>query len=598
MKMRIGQRVFLSVVLGVIPVLLSCGGGGSSSPPPASSGPMITGTAATGAAQGHRPIEIGDDNGNHGNGETDGKGNFSIPSTGLTPPYLLMVTTATGSKLYSVSADLNATTTINITPLTDLIIRSWYSAQTPSVDIDYAFNNLPTHPAPKPESVSLIHNLIKNVVQLWLNNNGVTSTDFNLISTPFTAGSITVPGTGLDKVLDQAWVNAATGQIVISNGTTTQNTTLNAFLTSLTASTTTVSQVTGSTVESGNNDITSVPTTTVEQAALAGINTTLANIANTITSRGFLLSAADLQPYMDLALMHDGMNQVLFANVTRLMAFQMMATGQNLLFKVKAVKSIDTVNNVADVSLSDNGPDTFKIRQIQFKWDTGTGKWLVYGNRRVANVDLRPIMTNQQGNTCPTCSGPAVNVKVEAQPGVVTSVSVTGGGIWNSPTTVDPLDQVDYGYGFIRDRFWKSSLVIPALPPKDSEFTITVTKAAGGTDRYTESSSAYTLEPISITKINGAVPRIKIADAHLGSAISVEWTEPKTFAIKSRSLNYQVFTTGPTCMGESSSVGITTGTINMPNNCSGNYSVTQVNLSAMIFGVNGETTSALWVFMP
>jgi len=496
-----------------------------------------------------------------------------------------------------VSADENAATTINITPLTDLIIRSWYSAQTPSVTIEDAFADPVSHPAPKPDSVSLIHNLIKNVVQLWLDNNGVTSTAFNLISTPFTAGTITVPGTGLDKVLDQAWVNAATGHIVISNGTTTQNSTLNAFLSSLTASTTTVSQVTGSTVESGNNDITSVPTTTVEQAALTGINTTLANIANTITSRGFLLSAADLQPSMDPALMHDGMNQVLFANVTRLMAFQMMATGQNLLFKVKAVKSIDTVNNIADVRLSDNGPDTFKLRQIQFKKDAGTGKWLVYGNRRVANVDLRPIMTNQQGNTCPACSGPTVNVKVEAQPGVVSSVSVTGGGIWNSPTAVNYLDQVDYGYGFIRARFWRPG-VIPALPPKDSEFTITVTKAAGGTDRYTELSSAYTLEPISITKINGTTPGNKIADAHLGSTISVEWTEPKTFAIKSRSLNYQVFTTGPTCMGESSSVGITNGTITMPNNCSGNSSVTQVNLSAMIFGVNGETTSALWVFMP
>jgi hypothetical protein len=590
----------LAVALGVVPLLLSCGGGGGGGSAPVVKAPGIYGTAASGLGHSGGKIDVVDGDGNSDGGQADGSGDFTIPTTIVkTPPYLLRVITTTlpTTTLYSVSADEKAATTINITPLTDLIIRSWYSAQTPSITIEDAFADPVTHPAPKPDSVSLIHNLIKNIVQLWLDKNGVTSSDFNLISTPFTAGTITVPGTGLDKVLDQAWVNASTGQIVISNGTTTQNTTLNAFLSSLTASTTTVSQVTGSTVESGNNDITSVPTTTVTQAALTGINTTLANIANTITSRGFFLSAADLQPYMDPALMHDGLNQGLFADVTRLMALQMKATGQNLLFTVKAVKSFDTVNNVADVRLSENGPDTFKLRQIQFKKDAGTGTWLVYGNRRVANIDLRPIMTNQQGNTCPACSGPSVNVKVEAQPGVVSSVSVTGGGIWNSPTAVSYLDQVNYGV-IIRDRFWKSSGVIPALPPKDSEFTIAVTKAAGGTDRYTELSSAYTLEPISITKINGTTPGNKIADAHLGSAISVEWTEPKTFAIKSRSLNYQVFTTGPTCMGESSSIGITNGTINMPNNCSGNYSVTQVNLSAMISGVNGETTSALWVFIP
>ena len=59
------------------------------------------------------------------------------------------------------------------------------------------------------------------MAQLWLTHNGIDTTRFDLIATPFDAN-----GTGLDHVLNQTTVNAATGHVTISDGTTTQNSTI------------------------------------------------------------------------------------------------------------------------------------------------------------------------------------------------------------------------------------------------------------------------------------------------------------------------------------------------------------------------------------
>jgi len=575
-------------------VIYSCGGGGGGSAPATTKAPGIYGTAASGLGHGHRPIEGGDVDGNPIIGETDGEGDFILPTNGRKPPYLLRVITSTTptTMLYSVSADENAATTINITPLTDLIIRSWYSAQTPSVDIDHAFTDLPNHPAPKLESVSLIHNLIKNVVQLWLNKNGVTSSDFNLISTPFTAGTISVPGTGLDKVLDQAWVNAATGQIILSNGTTTQNTTLNAFLTSLTASTTTVSLLTGTTVESGNNDLTTVPTTTVMQAALTGINTTLANIANTINTYGWFLTAAHLQPYLDPAMKNDGFDQSESAQILRMMALSAKSSGKSVLYNLKTIKSLDTATNVAEVKLDGIGPAFF--RKV-------SGTWLISGNDRIANIAVSAVMNTRQGiNPCPgDCDGTKMTVKVDAKQGTVSSVTVTGGGIWNTPTPVSWVSTVAItGTAITLDRFWLDSNHVATLPAKETPFYVTVTPTVGSPVTYTIKSNAYTTEPSSITNLAGST----IGVANLGNPLTVTWTKPISYAIQDMYLGYQAYAPSrgdlspKVCTGgvTLSGTAAPSATVTIPATCQGS-GVGSVNLDVSVNGVNGEASTITYV---
>jgi hypothetical protein len=572
-------RVVLTVVLGVVPLLLSCGGGGggSSAPPVTPKAPGIYGTAASGTAHVRRPIDGSDKDGNPINGDTDGNGNFILPTNGRTPPYLLRVITSTTptTMLYSVSADENAATTINITPLTDLIIRSWYSAQTPSVNIDYAFNNLPTHPAPKPESVSVIHNLIKNVVQLWLDKNGVTNTDFNLISTPFTAGTISVPGTGFDKVLDQAWVNAATGQIVISNGTTTQNSTLNAFLSSLTASTTTVSVVTGSTVDSGSIDMTIVTTDAAKQAALAGINTLLANFTNMVNAKGTSLVYTDLLPYIDPDpnMKHNGANRDQLAKILTSGALSAFSVGKTKLYSVKAIYSLDASSAEMRITGTGMPSSTFKLV---------SGSWLISGNGRSGNIWLDVSMTTRQGAYTPG-DGMYVAAGIQAPPGKVTAVTLDGGGIWSAVTYTQHDTKIG-PYGNM-DNFYFDSGVLSNPPTKGTPFTVMLTTPTG-TENYTIPSNAYTTEPIRITNLSGTA----LSTVTPGSELTVNWTKPTTFPINKMALSYQAWNgSGVACLGDGtvSDQTIPTGKVTIPALCNGS-SVTRVHVYVGALGVNGE----------
>ena len=584
--MRKGMILLLCSFL-ITGVIYSCGGGGGgSSAPPVSSSPMITGTAASGAAHGHRPIEIGDGGGNHGSGETDDNGNFSIPSTGLTPPFLLrVITSAPTATLYSVSADLNASTTINITPLTDLIIRAWYSAQTPSVSIDLAFADLQNHPAPSPSVVSYIHDLIKNVVQLWLDKNGVTSSDFNLISTPFTAGTITVPGTGLDTVLHQALVNAATGQIVISDGTTTQNSVLTAFLSSLTTSNTTVSSSSGSVIGSGHNDLTTVPTDTAMQAALDGINTTLANMATTINTTPSL-TYTHLTQYVDPTALNDGLDQTMMAYALTSAALKAKAAGKSVLYQVESIRSLNTISNVAELRIKGLGLATFKL-------DSGSGNWLILGNGRLANIAVNATMNTRYD--LPSASGPKMTVKVEAPQGLVTGVTVSGGGIWNAATDTIPDNVVGPGYNL--DRFWFDSGALPSLPPKDTPFLVSITTATGLIVDYTIPSNAYTTEPSTITN-----PGV-LATLTPGVKFTIQWSKPLTFPVRGMGVGVQAYNggrSGATLVCPADSVimagsGVTSADVIVPTMCGG-VLVGAFNLDIGINGLNGENVSITYAW--
>ena len=593
MKMHVYLRVALIVVLGVVPLLLSCGGGGgggtSPAPPappaPPSAGPAISGTAAIGAGCSHGRIEIGDGDGNKDGGDADDDGKFVIPLINVkTPPYLLRVTTATlpTTTLYSVSADENAAPTINITPLTDLIIRSWYSAQTPSVSIDHAFTDLPNHPAPSPSAVSYIHDLIKNVVQLWLDKNGVTSGDFNLISTPFTAGTITIPATGIDRVLEQAWINATTEpkSIILSDGSTTQNSTLSTFLSSLTASTTTVSVVTGSNVDSGFNDETVVPNSPAIQTALDGINATLTSFRNTIYTRGSSLLYTDLIQYMDASLVHNGYDQTKLAKNFTSDALSNLSKGSPKPYTIDKIYSLGTTS--AYVHIKGMGKVTFK---------PVTGKWLISGNGLSGSVGVALKMVTRQGAIT---DGNGIHVEsiVQAPPGKVTAVTLDGGGIWSSATTT--VHDIKVGpYGNL-DNYYFDSGVLANVPPKGTPFTVLLTTPTG-TESTTILSNVYTTEPSRITNLAGST----LSTVTPGSELTVNWTKPTTFPVAKMNLSYQAWNgMGLACLGNGtvSDPTLPTGKVTIPATCgTGTGStVARVHVYVGIIGVNEETVQVTY----
>ena len=163
-------------------------------------GTSVTGTASLGAAIAGAGVTLVDSTGQTVTASTASDGTYRVSSAGLTPPYLVRIVTASasgsfppGTTLYSVSADGNANARINVHVLSDLMVRSFYSAQ--GLDADIAFAN-PTGSSapPTPAAVQSLASVVIPGVQLWLNNAGVNATPgppangaINLISSPFTA---------------------------------------------------------------------------------------------------------------------------------------------------------------------------------------------------------------------------------------------------------------------------------------------------------------------------------------------------------------------------------------------------------------------------
>lgn len=571
----------LSAMLALTQCSSGGGGGGGNAQ---SSQLSLSGIAASGKPIAGATLTLKDSLGQSRSATTAADGTYSLDTTGLTPPFLLQISTNSSTTLYGVSADANAKTVVNVTPLTDIIIRSWYGVQ--NVSMSTAFSAPASNRAPTPAAVSVINSIVQNTMQLWLNQAGVTSGTFNLISTPFVAD-----GTGVDLVLDQTTVNPSTGSVIISDGTTTQNSVLTVTPSngSIAVSTTTG----GPNGTSSSTNTTVVPVQPAQQTALDAITTSLANFATTVNTKGAALTVTDVLPFFDPALINDGLTRDQFAqNAVSSLA------GRTISFTVLSIKSIDTTNTLADVlfmlSLSQGGQTQMQTKEFFFK--QVSGNWLLSGNQRIASVNVDAEMRTNQGAYAG--KGPDINVDVEPPQNTVSGVTVSGGSIWTGATLTqsgivsDPSGTLDH--------YFINSGPLSSLPAAGTPFTVTLTKASGGgTVSYTLPINSWTNEAISITNPTASA----LADAHLGSPLTVNWTLPKTFPISRVKLSASTYTGDQTlsqtiqCDTKGPLLGITatTATITIPTTCSG-MPVLQVNLNLGVEGVNGEREQVIYQF--
>jgi hypothetical protein len=203
-------KLVLVFLLGL--VIVSCGGGGSSGG--TATTPIISGTAASGAAIANAQITITGATGSTVTVTTDSDGLYSANVSSLTRPYLVKVVTAVattqypaGTTFYSVGT---ATGIVNIHPLTDLIVRTWYEVQ--GTDADTAFADPASNPPPTANEAAVIKQVVKNLVAQFLSLLGNTDpANFDFISTPFTADS-----TGFDHFLDNISLTLGSGKIFIN----------------------------------------------------------------------------------------------------------------------------------------------------------------------------------------------------------------------------------------------------------------------------------------------------------------------------------------------------------------------------------------------
>lgn len=196
-----------------------CGSGSSETPRPVVP-TTLKGVIAKGSPINGALITVKGVDGKTQTTASDSDGHYTVVVDGLTPPYLLRADLPSGDVLFSLGSQGGGV--VNIHPLTDLIVGTWYKLHGKSV-VD-AFSNPAEDPAPDRGEVAALSIAIRQIVQAWLESNGLDPSQFDLISTPFEADH-----RGFDRLLDMLTITVdASGvpsMVIVDTTTSIQQTT-------------------------------------------------------------------------------------------------------------------------------------------------------------------------------------------------------------------------------------------------------------------------------------------------------------------------------------------------------------------------------------
>lgn len=197
----------LVLAVGII-TLAACGGGGSGTSGGGGSAETLSGTVAAGA-----PL-IGfvaarDSTGNTVAANINDDGSYSLDVSELEAPYLIYASGLSGGAAYVIlsaatSFDINGT--VNVTPLTDLIIAN-VAGDNPT-----AFFNNPDFSLLTDEAISAAQMQLRDRLASLLGAIGLDAAEVDLRTTAFTTNR-----TGLDALLDVLEITIAEGVATIRN---------------------------------------------------------------------------------------------------------------------------------------------------------------------------------------------------------------------------------------------------------------------------------------------------------------------------------------------------------------------------------------------
>jgi hypothetical protein len=341
--------------------------------------------------------------------------------------------------------------------------------------------------------------------------------------------------------------------VLTAENPTTQNTTISSSDGTLTITTT---GITADGSGSPTTTSTVVPTTQVEETALADIAARITAFKNTVNQRGDSLQASDLMPYIDPGYLDSGRSGASWAQRA---ASEMK--GATVSFSGLQIKSLDTGSNVANVSFVFSQDTQSETVETNFRRLNGT--WYVSGNNQVAGVN---VMTRawDYGPSYATFTSTRYQkstalVVEDVQQDNVLSATVAGPGITGAvdvPMVCDYL-QTDglatcgnsHGSSDTQRYFEYDFSYWPAV---GDQYTFTLTTKSGGPYTYTATvGNEYGFEADGGTPVAADYPVITL-------------TNPS-------SLSFSDLTSGPT---------VVTGTVYLPIWCATGGEMLHFNLQA------------------
>ncbi len=415
----LNRRLALAAALIATMAMAGCGGGGGGTS--ASVGGTIPGSAAaiSGVAATGAPITGGGSGTMNGvvtlkdssspaktvTTATDANGNYAFTAAqiqGFTPPFMLQINYKLGGVDYSLASAVTAAdvtsgnATINITPLTDLVIANLGHQLAATIFANGSYASLLT-PTALAAGVTALDNELLPILQ----QQGVSGS-VDLLHQAFSAN-----GTGLDAVLDSLHVS-----IDPSSGTETlTNTTTGASVSGTLANPPTTPLPAGST-----NNV----------SDLQAITTTFNNLAAELASAS---SATDptLLAYFDTSnFKQDGQNLSTF--LQNVMTQPKVAGGaltiadvelQPVPARVTTVPAGATAYKAVFTVLDNTEPNS---RSSFIVYKSAGGGWVVLGNQKIARA---AIMSTNASITGALCAG--LDVEINDKGGVGLTYAVVSG---------------------------------------------------------------------------------------------------------------------------------------------------------------------------
>lgn len=566
---------------------------------------VVTGTVATGKPLAGAEVWLKDSAGKAASAMTASDGTFSIKTIGLTPPYLLKVTGASGN-LYSVSDDDKASTTINVTTVTDLVARTWFTLNGTG-SLDSAFQNPSGITWPKPSQIDSVEQFMNGVLALWLKESGVDPAKSHPISTPFQAD-----GRGVDHVLDMMTVH---GSVITITGTVATAATAKPASGSLppNAPSETRTQTTVLTYDTGAKTVTAestvtmgdaksetqvtsvVPTTSAADTAIADISATLKAMADVANSKGQSIQAEDLLPYLDPQTLAEGINQ---QELAALMAAQLRNTTTTQGAFLVRLDQLDTTNGTARgvVGWSETQGDQTSANYLETRFRLVNGKWLYGGDGYPCDIDVG-VSNDSEVSGADMASGITLSATADCRKGAYTRVTVSGGPWLDQELPVGGILVNEIDIESETRGLWIDGAGI--VPAAGTAFTFKLYAPDGSTSEYQK-------------RANGIVDGATIvfnsdigtsAAAIIGTTVTQTWYLPPIFVIDRLRFGASI-ATGPygnpatvecDVYGPPVSPTSTGASIAIPATCDG-LPVTNLSISIRAFGINGEVTGSRYVF--
>lgn len=556
---RFGLILFLFIA--AVFAVSGCGMGGSNSVCCSNNAsPFITGTAAGGAPIATATISVKDKNGTVRTAPTNATGDFSIDVSGLTGPYLMKVTKGAVT-LYSVAS---ITGTVNIHQFTDVIVRTWYRFKGTTADVVFASTG--TIQIPTQLEMAAMEAATRSLIADWLEQHGVTPVFFNLFTTPFSANS-----TAFDKVLDLV-------KITISGGTIT------------------ITPVDPSNGNAQGDPIATLPdnfdlTTNPILSAVIGVNAAIGNFKTAVNANSATLTAANIAQFYDPAFLNNGLTGA--QEQTQTAAY--LLNGSITSWAVKNVIAFNPTTSTIVVRTIATYTDYTGLAHNNevvgidvFKKDNVSGNWRLYGNQRIAMIDVQSGVKRSIGLNLVSTYTNIVPVMALAPTGTISSIIVSGPGL-ASPTTL--AAQVPFVGDAAKDLFY-----IPndnplaggvAQPLPGALYTFTITKADTTIVTYKDilpagSGTNADANTLLMTNPTGHA----ISNATPGSVLNPTWTLPAAIFVNQVQLSGWTSDGVTFCWVQGTvSATKTTGAITLPATCGGNaVTIGALNVKAIGWG--------------